>query len=393
MTKKQILRGIGFILATCLLIVTLCDLFETENTENYDKNMYTYRNLPEDTADAIFYGTSGIDRYWIAPKAYEEHGIASYSLAYDAFPAWLYTNILDETLKMQNPELVVFDARAFYQSNTRLTRVDVRARRYIDSLPFLNINRFKAAFKTMKVLHDADPKTYERFDASYLFSIIKYHSKWSEDYSLDANLGHKEQKYGSFYLKSDRTIKATPYEKRYYDSDYYSPLDKVTEDALDDLIYYIKANDLKVLFVDTPQFLSKYELGRANTLFKILDDNNLDYVHFYKENTSEFAIDLDNTKDFYDESHVNYYGAEKFTEALAAYIDKNYDLPDSRERENAKEFWDGKYDAIKTKIAEYEEKAALKAAEKAEKERLEQEEADRIQQIIDNSKKGKKGKK
>ncbi|MBE6787800.1 MAG: hypothetical protein E7537_05575 [Ruminococcaceae bacterium] len=370
MTKKQIVRCVAFMLSALMLIILMCDLFEIENTKNFDQNMYTYRNMPEDTVDGIFFGTSGVDRYWIAPKAYEENGLAIYSLAYDAFPAWLYTNILDETLDKQNPELILFDIRAFYQSNTRLTRVDVRARRYLDSLPFFSINRIKAAFETMKVIHEQDPSK-PRFDASYLFSFIKYHSKWSDDYSLSENLGSKEQKYGSYYLTDDRVIGCKPHDKVVYDANNYFPLDKVTEKALYDLIDYIKEHKLQVLFVDTPQFLGKYEVGRANTTYKILKENGMDYVHYYVDKSGDFAIDLDNTTEFYDESHVNYYGAEKFTAALAKYIDEKYDMPDARERKNSSKFWDGKYDIIKERISEFEVALAEKEIAKQEKALLE----------------------
>ena len=360
MTKKQILRFVAFLVAALMTIVLLCDLFECENTKNYDQNMYTYRNLPEGTADAVFLGTSGVDRFWIAPKAYEEYGITAYNLCYDAYPAWLYTNIIDEIEGMQDTKLILIDIRAFFQSNTRLDSVEVRSRRYLDSLPFFNINRIKAAFKTMNLLHEADPENYKKFDASYLLSFIKFHSKWSDKYSVYENLGSKKQPYGSFYMTDARVIRRKPHDKVYFDPNAYHSLDKVTEKALYELIDYIKEKDLNVLFVDTPQFLGKYELRRANTIYDILEENGMDYIHFYKENSADFSINLDNTKDFYDESHVNYYGAEKFTAALAEYIDENYNLPDARENETAKKFWDGKYDKIKNKIAKFEKEKAAK---------------------------------
>ena len=364
MTKKQILRFVAFAVAALMTIVLLCDLFECENTKNYDQNMYTYRNLPKGASDAVFLGTSGVDRFWIAPKAYEEYGITAYNLCYDAFPAWLYTNIIDEISNMQDTKLILIDIRAFFQSNTRLDRVEVRSRRYLDSLPFFSMNRIKAAFKTMDILHNANPEEHEKFDASYLLSFIKFHSKWSDEYKLSENLGSKKQPYGSFYMSDSRMIRRKAHDKVYFDPNAYHTLDPVTEEALYELIDYIKEHNLNVLFVDTPQFLGKYELRRANTIYDILDKHGMDYIHFYKENSADFSIPLDNTKDFYDESHVNYYGAEKFTAALAEYIDQNYDLPDARENEVAKEFWDGKYDLIKETIAGFE---AEKAAKKAEK--------------------------
>ncbi len=374
MTKKQFLRFVGFSLVLVMMLVLMCDLFETENTKNYDKNMYTYRNLEDNVVDAVYLGTSGADRYWLAPKAYEEYGISLYNLSIDAFPAWLFTSVLDVALSEQDPELVIIDIRAFYQDNTDFDHIDVRARRYLDSLPFFSIDRFKAAFRTMEYMHRID-KSQPSFDASYIFSFIRYHNKWSDKYSLYNNLGSQEQKYGSFYMSKKRSIKQTPHARVYFDSKNSLELDPICEDAFYELLDYIREKDLNVLFVDTPQFLDPDELGRANTMFKILDEEKLNYVHYYKMDSDEFNVDLDIMTDFYDESHVNYYGAEKYTEVFAQYLVDNYDLPDRRvkseENENAQNFWEGKYENVKKEIArlekekaEKEAKEALKAAEK-----------------------------
>ena len=372
MTKKQFLRFVGFSLVLVMMLVLMCDLFEIENTKNYDKNMYTYRNLEEDSVDAVFLGTSGVDRYWIAPKAYEDYGMTVYNLSFDAFPAWLYTSCLDYALSKQDPELILIDMRAFYQDNLDYEAMDVRARRYLDSLPFFSAARFKAAFKTMDYMHKAD-KSQPAFDASYIFSFIRYHSKWADDYSLYNNLGSNEQKYGSFFMSTGRSVRATPHERVTFDTSAYNKLDQYCTDAFYELVDYIREKDLNVLFVDTPQFLDPEELGKANALIKLLEEEELDYIHFYEPDSDEFSIDFDIMTEFYDESHVNYYGAEKFTDVFAKYIDEKYDLPDRRikseENLNAQNFWEGKYDKVKETIVKYENKKAKREAKKAQKEK------------------------
>ena len=72
MTKQQITKVVAFCLIVCIMLLCLCDLFEHNNLSNYSRRIHTYRTLEEDTVDAVFLGTSGVDRYWIAAKAYEE---------------------------------------------------------------------------------------------------------------------------------------------------------------------------------------------------------------------------------------------------------------------------------------------------------------------------------
>lgn len=406
MTKKQILRCVAFAVAVFMTIVLMCDLFEYENNKNFDKNANTYRNLPENILDAVYIGTSGVDRFWIAPKAYEEYGMSVHTLSYDAFPAWLYTDMIDVALKNQTPEVVLLDVRAFFQDNT-VDLMDVRARRAIDSQPFFSPIRWKMVQKTVKYIHEQSLKEIEaaekkaaeqtdptlpevvipeersKYDFSFAFPFIKFHSKWSDKYSLYNNLGSKEQVYGGFYMSPDRTIRKTPYARVVYDANRYSELDSLTEKALYEVIDYIKEKNLKVLFVDTPQFLDESEHGRANTVYKILKENGMDYIHFYKDGSSEFTVDLDNTKEFYDESHVNYYGAEKFTDVLAKYLDEKYDFPDRRKDKSAASYWDGKYKAVVEGVARYEQEKAAKELEKQLKAQEEAKAQAEMQQIID----------
>ncbi len=363
MVKKQILRCVGFMLCLVMLTVLMCDLFECSNTRYCDKNMYTYRNLPKDSVDAVFLGTSGVDRYWIGAKAYEEYGMTVYNVSYDGMVSWLYTSLMDEVLSRQDPELVLIDLRPFYQDNTDLPTMSSRARFVIDSLPFFNINRVKAAFRTMEFMHESDEEN-PKFDASYLLSFIKFHTKWADDYSLYDNLGSKDQMFASYFMWNKRTLKVAPQKSVVFKSDLYKELDPFSEEALYEVIDYIEENDLQVLFVDTPKFMNEKENGRANTVYDILEENNLKYLNFYVPDSDEFTIDLDKDHDYYDGNHVNYFGAQKFTAALSKYLDENYDLPDNRDNPNAKEFWDGKYDKIKNEIKYFEK---LQEKEKKDK--------------------------
>ena len=359
MVKKQVLRCIGFMLCLVMLTVLMCDLFECSNTRYCDKNMYTFQSLPEGTVDAVFLGTSGVDRYWIGAKAYEEYGMTVYNLSYDGMVSWLYTTLMDEVIDKQKPKLILMDLRPFYQDNSKLKTMSSRARFVIDSLPFFNVNRVKAAFKTMEFMHESDDENPE-FDASYLLPFIKFHTKWADDYSLYDNLGGKDQRFASYFMWEKRTLKVAPQKSVVFKSDLYKELDPFSEEALYEVIDYIKEKDLNVLFVDTPKFMNKTENGRANTVYDILEENNLNYLTFYQDDSDEFTIDMDKNKDYYDTNHTNYFGAQKFTDALAKYLDENYDLPDNRENPVAKEFWDGKYDTIKNEIKYYEKLNAKK---------------------------------
>ena len=349
MAKKIIIRCIAFALIICMMFVVLCDLLELNNTSNYDRRYTTFRKLEKNTVDAVYIGTSGVDRYWISPKAYEEYGMTVYPLAIDSMPTWLFINVLEDAFKRQNPELVLIDARSFGQDNTNQTTMDTRARRVLDAMAMFSTERVKAGFKTMEVMHNTFEDEQSRFDLSYLLSFIKYHDRWKDDdYKIKNNLGNKEHQYSGFYITGNSTT-IEPQEYTPYNFDLYEPLDPLTEESLYELLDYLEEKDVEVLFVDTPQMKDDKEIGRGNTLYKNLDERGVDYIHFLSEE-GEHVIDFDYSHDFYDSPHVNYYGAEKFTEYFAKYLDENYDLPDRRGEEDVAKDWDGRYDAVKAKI-------------------------------------------
>lgn len=364
MTKKELLRSIAFILVVCLLFIVLCEVFELSDVTYIPTRFKTFSNLNDDTVDAVWIGTSGVDRYWMAAKAYEEYGMTVYPLASDAMPTWLFTNVIDEIYAKQNPELIIIDARAFGQANTKPGTVDTRARRVLDAMNFFSINRFKAAFKAMKVLNRIDPER-SRLDLSFPISFIKYHTMWAdEDFSIEDNVSFNAQsEYLGFFMNNSLSIKASKHKAVVYDSASYKDMDPIAEESLYDLLDYAKSKDINLLFVCTPEMMNKGEMGKMNTLFRILDEKGISYINGCetdsKGNFTHFP-DLKPSKDFYNENHVNFYGAEKFTAAIGAYLDEHYDFEDHRSDEAVKEHWDGVYGKIQAEIKAREEAAAAK---------------------------------
>ena len=364
MTKKELLRSIAFVLVVCLLFIVLCEVFELSDVTYIPTRFKTFSNLNDDTVDAVWIGTSGVDRYWMAAKAYEEYGMTVYPLASDAMPTWLFTNVIDEIYAKQNPELIIIDARAFRQSNTNIDTIDTRARRVLDAMDFFSVNRFKAAFKSMKILHRVDPER-SRLDLSLPISFIKYHTMWADkDFSIEDNVNFTAaSEYMGFFVHKDLSIKAVDHKAVVYNNNYYKDLDPISEESLYELLDYAESKDINLLFVCTPEMMKKSEIGQMNTLFRILDEKGIPYINGCDtDSKGNFILtpDLSPSKDFYNENHVNFYGAEKFTAAIGAYLDEHYDFEDHRSDEAVKEHWDGVYGKIQAQIKAREEAAAAK---------------------------------
>lgn len=361
MTKKEFGRCIAFCLVVCIVLIALCDLFELENNRNMDKRFTTFRNLNKDTVDAVWIGTSGVDRYWIPGKAYEEHGITLYTLSSDAMPTWLFINMIEEIYTYQNPQLIVVDMRAYGQSNTSASTMDVRTRRAMDAMAFLSPNRIKTAFTAMRVIHETI-EGQPRFNLSLLLSYVKYHTMWKEeDYSIDDHWGNKEHDYLGYHMNVDQTPVRTKMEKVPRDKEIYEELDPLAKSSLYDLLEYAEANHIELLFVDTPQFKGEREMGRSAALVKLLEEEGVNYINYCETDREGNFVNcpgLSVEEDFYNEGHVNFYGAEKITDLLATYLEEHYEFPDRREDAAVQEQWDGNYAEIRQQVEAWTEESS-----------------------------------
>lgn len=357
MTKKQVGRMIAFALAVCLLLILLCEVFELSDNSYIPSRFKTFYSLEENTLDAVFIGTSGVDRYWVSAKAYEEYGMTVYPLASNGIPAWLYINVIEEVYKTQNPELIILDMRAYGQTPSAKS-MESRARNVLDAMDFFSINRVKAAFKTMEVLQEKNDEE-SGFDLSFLLSFIKYHAKWAdEDFSLYDNVCNVECPYMGFFMYKTLSVKTKKNKATVYDNDYYKDMDSFSEDALYELLDYAEEKNINLLFVDTPRMADKDNMGRSNTAYRILEERGFPYINYSQtDETGNFThiANLDHNHDFYNNNHVNYYGAEKFTATFSSYLNENYDFEDHRSDEAVKVQWDGVYSTIQKKIKKWED--------------------------------------
>ncbi len=371
------IRVIAFWLVVLSVVYVLCDIFEYK-IDRGSQSLQTYYSLEDDTVDAIFLGTSGVDRYYNSAKGFEEYGVTGFNYSSEGFASWLALPMLKDALKTQSPKVIVIDMRLFtVKYKGTVPDYEVRARRIIDALNFFSPTRFEAINRTYEVIQENKPKPKNEkeekqdknkgleYYLSFVFSFIKYHSRWEktadnmtaeEKKNVDGftftQIGNPKNEHMSFYLTKAFSLRKMSEVPQKVKTDKREKLDKVCEKYLLELLDYLDKNiDAEILFLDTPHYHTEESMARTNTLCDILDERN--YGYLVMEVDEEI---YDGKNDFYNEGHVNFYGAEKFTEGFARYLKETYNLPDRREDEKCKDDWFGPYDVIKKQIAKWEEK-------------------------------------
>lgn len=351
MTAKQLIRTVIFFIVLGIVVFLLCDLFEYKNS-NMTARYATYKKLEKNTVDAVYLGSSGVDRFWIASKAYDDYGMTVYPLSTEGAQSWSILPMLKEAFRYQTPKLVIVDIRPFIKMNATITysSADVCSRRVIDMLNFFSPNRISMINNTVKAMKAIYPDKDADF-MSYYFSFIRYHEMWTDDdFSFD-NMGENEYDYLGFYMAKDYSIHKASIDGPAFSNERRA-IDQVHSHFLKELLDYARKQKINLLFVSSPKSVKVQQAATSNMIFDVLKDYGIPYIDFNsKENVEKYPFDL--KEDFYNSDHVNYYGALKFTEYLAEYLDDNYGLTDHRGDEKCSE-WEGVSETIEQRIREYE---------------------------------------
>lgn len=357
MIKKQIARVVAFLLVLLCMFCFLSDVFENGPNRRTTTHVRTYYALEKDTLDVVLLGTSGIDRYWLASKAYEERGMATYALGINHLPVWVILPLVKDIVrKHEGLKLLAIDMRPFTASYTDqgIGRYEDRARMATEALPYFSLARFEAIDRTLKTISE-NVEGESRFDLSYYFTFIKHHSRWTEkDFNLYDEIEYKTSPYMGAFMHKFFSLHTLEEPAVTNVTDERSPIDLVCMEYLYELFDYLKAQNIEVLFLNTPHAQSKLETKRLNYLCDVFDEHGFKYINYEFDGK---VYDLKN--DLYNVDHFNYYGSEKFTDIFADYLQSNYELPDRRGDERYYQ-WEGTYDNVKKIVAEWEAKRAKK---------------------------------
>lgn len=293
----------------------------------------------EEALDVICIGGSSTATYWKPLYAWKEYGMFSYNYAADGYRVPLTIGAVKDVLNHSNPKLLVLDMRSFLYIQEDLSNIESGIRYMTDSMDF-GINRFRTVNDVMKYY---DTNAFEDDNISYYFELIKYHYDTA---TLGKELAWKHiwnnttAQYKGFQF-CETTFNEIFEQPRNIETEERMPIDSKTETYLIELLKYLNTQDVDVLFVQGPKPTGIDAQKMNNYLGDIIHSYGYEFL-----NTNNFydEMNIDFSKDFYNDNHVNAYGADKYTHFLANYIVNHYNIPDhSADIEFAVQ-WNKEYD-------------------------------------------------
>lgn len=330
MKAKKIIRWI--FLTLIFIIISLSFLkvmtYIMKPSDIALNNIAGFYGEEEDSLDMVYIGGSACYVYYEPLRAFEQNGIASYNFAASTPQVELYKMMIKEILKTQEPEVIVIDARTLQYREKDAPPDEVHYRNVLTGMP-LSINK-------MQFIHENVEKYLNEDDTSYYFDIIKYHrdlsnAKINDQIKMIFNQYENPLKGFRFIIRWQKQNLIVN------DTDKKTPIAEETEKILIDLLEYCKTTECNYLFVVSPYVEQESHKENFNYISEIVNQYGYDFLD---ANDYYDAMKLDSYTDFFNYSHVNIFGADKYTDFLSNYLKENYNLPDRREDENYEEWFD-----------------------------------------------------
>lgn len=326
---KNFLSGFIFILILSNAFISVSYLFRNSGTNR----MHIVGIKEEEALDMVYIGGSAAFVFWQPLRAWNDCGFTSYNYATDTIQAECIKYYVREVRKYQNPELFVIDIRPFQYWEKPVRENGIR--NGPDSMDY-SVNRV-LLLQSYLEKHTLNEGTDQ---LSYYIDIAKYHTNLealgnAANWQLINNTGISINK--GMEWKSEHKYLDAPMN---FITDNRTPLVQESSETLIDLLNYCTENDLNVLFIVSPYKITRGHQEMYNTMMDMIESYGFHYL-----NTNEYynEMNIDFSQDYYDESHVNALGAEKYTIFLEKYLVEQFDLPDHRE-DASYQSWDNDFD-------------------------------------------------
>ena len=318
MKAKKIVKVIAFILIFSICFFTAQGLLTGDvDTRDY-KRIKGFFQQREDSLDAVFLGSSATYAFWTPAFAYREYGITVYSLSNAKQEILTAKYLIDDARKTQPDALYIVNlVSVTEQYNFRIHSV-------LDGYPN-TINKFKMIHYMAEL---GDYSLGDRME--FYFPIIRFHDRWNDLYTFDFQKVDEPYKGSSSYNNFiNNTMDCSG---ALWNFDERVAVSQQMEDGINDLLDYCEEENVKVLFVLTPQAVTdKVKRGQQNTLMDLVKSRGFDTLDL---NRLVQEMDIDERTDFYNRDHTNIHGSIKFTDYLSQHLIENYGFEDKRGDEN-----------------------------------------------------------
>lgn len=309
--KNKWIQAIIFIIIVIILLMgatKLCIPSDPIQEQNV-----LYATEEENSIDIAFIGSSSTYRFYDVMAIWDEYEITSMCYFVASMPYDFITPMIELAQERQDPEVYVIDLRHIITDEYK-----------VQYFGYYESDTQKAAFTNALNLLTNLQDRWELIlehdyteDAAYMYglSVLYNHESFPEGlYSWIENGFHTDvMPYKGNYISysvNDLTDTYVDFDEVEEYEDY--TLSSSTTERLIELLEYCDENNINAYFTITPYVHSKCFVDQD--IRREIGELVTEYGYPYSDYRAEFEeIGLDLTTDFYDKTHANALGAEKYT--------------------------------------------------------------------------------
>ncbi len=345
---KNAMKMIIFMVIVVMLLNVLSQIFipgQKTSMAKYNgelKHFDLFYEEPCNSLDAVFLGSSHVFCGISPMEMWNTYGIAGYDCTSSGQSAYKSYRFLLDIFKYQKPKVVVFDLLSLFKDES----VDE-----ISNRSALNYMRFSLNFLTT-AHHSLNRKKGETIE-SYIFPVLRYHSRWEELSQVDFNIQKQHDCAKGFDMRYGKKCMVKLTEDTFsflkeQPTDKSADIVKESAGYICDIVELCRKNGAQLLFIKTP--VSDYTHEKGNAMQKFADECGVRLIDY---NRKWDDLGLDYKVDFLDTIHLNLNGAKKLTDSLGKTLVNDFGMPDHR-GETEYSSWDKDYSIYQAELAALE---------------------------------------
>ena len=315
-----IMTGTLYLLERLLMPKHVSAIVEGSLIEEYYKE--------EKGHDVIFVGDCEVYESFSPITLWEHYGITSYIRGSAQQLIWQSYYLLEETLKYEKPEVVVFNVLAMQYDQPQKEAYNRMA---LDGMR-MSLSKLKSIRASMM----EDEKFIE-----YLFPLLRYHSRWSELTAEDLRYMFRKGKlfHNGYYMRVDvKPVETVPRGRKLADYQF----GKNAYYYLDRMVELCKESDIELVLIKVPSLYPYWYDEWEAQMEDYAQRHGLMYINFL-ELIEEVGIDF--AQDTYDAGlHLNVTGAEKMSVYFGKVLQNTFGLEDRRNEVDLSRAWQQKAD-------------------------------------------------
>lgn len=284
--------------------------------------------------DVLFLGDCEVYESFTPPTLWEEYGITSYVRGTPQQLIWQSYYLLEDTLRYETPKAVVFNVYAMRYGepqNEAYNRIT------LDGMELSPV-KLRAVLASM-----TDEETF----ASYVFPLLRFHSRWKElgaedfRYLFDRDpVSHNGYLMQTGVVPMEAQIAGTPLLD--------SSIPEICWEYLNRMRALCEEKGIELILVKAPTNFWKYYWYDEwdGQIVSYAEEHQLAYYNFIP--LSE-EIGIDWSVDTYDGgAHLNVNGAEKLTSYFGALLRDRHGIADRREDATLSAVWNEKLERYRS---------------------------------------------